>query len=448
MSKQVVLSAGIASATFVMWRLLSKRCVSSVSSASDVSKLLKKYDNHLILHFDINKTIVMADAVQGKSVKGVVNDTIAECSWGTVHDVNSNDIPSNYNYNKSFIINNTIWKPLQPYTITPYKPNDNDSNIVSFMSWVKSSYPYPDGKTDPILKAKRRSYTTKFVELFNDSVNEISENYINTYNTMLNKMENGDGGKPVFIIPAFWNCIHDLIEAKRSFSIVFRTFGTDLKDVEEEFNKFCVKHGYDGSKLESEGIPDLLLDNDHIGVIHCDKENGKSLIIGVNKRNPMDRTKEIKNMKLEEFEKLDRMKWYQEQKEAEDSLKIICNEQHVYDYIKNESLKHKTMMFSDDYVWWSMHGENSDGGKMFVLNDNDKDIHQIFFDDNLEFDRSGIVDVRKLNINNGNDCVSDSQWIDLKNKHLLKVEPLNVMLNDDYFTEHIIKFESALSQTK
>ena len=48
---------------------------------------------------------------------------------------------------------------------------------------------------------------------------------------------------------------------------------------------------------------------------------------------------------------------------------------------------------------------------------------------NLEFDKSGIIDVRKLNINDGNICVSDQQWIDLKNKHLLKVEPLNVILN-------------------
>eukprot|EP01084_Bolivina_argentea_P078983 143333_1 len=439
-SNKAVLSIGIASSSFIMWKLFAKKFTSSLST--NYSSKLSSNTNHLILHFDINKTIVMSDAVQGKGLKGVINDGISECSWGQVYNINN--CPSNYIYNKSFIINNQIWKPISPYTITPIQPNNN---LISFMSWIKQQHPYPNNKTDQIIKHKRRSYTLRFIELFNNQINEISETYINTYNQMLTKMETGNNGKPIYIIPAFWNCIHDLIKYKRSFSIIFRTFGTDIHDVMEAFNIFCRKYGYDGTQ---NNIPNLLLETANIGTINCDMKNGKSLIIGIKGRNPMDRTKEITNMSLNEFYKMDRMKWYYDkQSEMKDeNIKILCNEEHIYEYIKNESLKYKTMMFSDDYLWWSIHGENSDGGKMFILDDNDKNIHQMFFDDNFEFDRAGIVDVRKLNVDNGKVCVSDQQWNKLKMKHLCKAEPVELMLNDNYFIEHIVDFESALAQTK
>ena len=61
----------------------------------------------------------------------------------------------------------------------------------------------------------------------------------------------------------------------------------------------------------------------------------------------------------------------------------------------------------------------------------------------LEFDRSGIVDVRDLQDEAAKRCISDCQWAEMKRKHLLKVEPLYVILNDDYFVENIVQFEEA-----
>ena len=112
--------------------------------------------------------------------------------------------------------------------------------------------------------------------------------------------------------------------------------------------------------------------------------------------------------------------------------------------LKTESLNQRTMMLSDDYVWWSVRGEQSEDGKVLLMDTADKGVHQIFFDDNLEFDRAGIVDVRDLKGSLGKECISDSQYDEMKRKHLLKVEPLHVILNDDYFIENIIRFEEAL----
>lgn len=121
---------------------------SSLNLNQSLIQRLSKGTNHLMLHFDINKTIVMSDVVQNKPLNGVINDVLAECSWGTVCD--AKDIPTDYPLDRSFTINDTVWRPSRPYSITPIRPNDDS---ISFMEWIKKTFPYPpNGKTDQIIK--------------------------------------------------------------------------------------------------------------------------------------------------------------------------------------------------------------------------------------------------------------------------------------------------------
>lgn len=288
---------------------------------------------------------------------------------------------------------------------------------------------------------KRRSYTLRFTDLFDGKLNDRSRSYVETYDVMESKMKDDGKGNDVFIVPAFWRCIHSLVAAKRSFSILFRTFGTDTDDVVSAFNAFCTEYGYDGTRRDA---PNLLIDDEHIGCIHRNVWGGHTLILGLKRRNPMDRSKGIKEKTREQLMTTDRMKWYYEQQIQDQSIRIESAAPRIYEMLKSESMSHRTMMLSDDYVWWSVRGEQSEDGKVLLMDTADKGIHQIFFDDNLEFDRAGIVDVRDLKGSLGKQCISDSKYGELTKKHLLKVEPLNVILNDDYFIENIIRFEEAL----
>lgn len=38
----------------------------------------------LILHFDLNKTVVPSDIAGGKSLEDVLNNVVAECAWGII----------------------------------------------------------------------------------------------------------------------------------------------------------------------------------------------------------------------------------------------------------------------------------------------------------------------------------------------------------------------------
>ncbi|CAN0231122.1 unnamed protein product, partial [Discosporangium mesarthrocarpum] len=42
-----------------------------------------------------------------------------------------------------------------------------------------------------------------------------------------------------YIVPAFFECVIALTEANTPFSLVFRTFGTDIGELAVEFNAFC-----------------------------------------------------------------------------------------------------------------------------------------------------------------------------------------------------------------
>ena len=256
----------------------------------------------------------------------------------------------------------------------------------------------------------------------------MSRAYLETFNAMESKLKND-----TFIVPAFWRCIHSLVAAQRSFSILFRTFGTDTDDVIAAFNTFCAENGYHH----------LSIDKAHSGCIHRNVWGGHTLNLGLKQRNPMDRTKKIKEMTKEQLLTTDRMKWYKEQQLDDSNIQIESKPPSIYEMMKSESMKQRTMILSDDYVWWSIGGEQSEDGKLLLMDSADSDVHQIFFDDNLEFDRSGIVDVRDLQSSDGRACISDSKWNELKSKHLLKVEPLHVILNEDYFIENIVRLESC-----
>ena len=69
-----------------------------------------------------------------------------------------------------------------------------------------------------------------------------------------------------------------------------------------------------------------------------------------------------------------------------------------------------------------------------------KEIISIFFDDNIMFDDPYIIDVRDLNLKNGNECLSFEYFKNYKKYQqtliMHKAEPLHIIENDDYFIHH------------
>jgi hypothetical protein len=65
------------------------------------------------------------------------------------------------------------------------------------------------------------------------------------------------------ILPSFFQLLLHLQASRRSFTIVFRTFGTDLRDVIEELNMFATgQHpSYPGVRMDgTDGVTDLRME--------------------------------------------------------------------------------------------------------------------------------------------------------------------------------------------
>lgn len=39
----------------------------------------------VVLHFDLNRTVLMSDAAGGRSMENTVDYLLSECTWGYVH---------------------------------------------------------------------------------------------------------------------------------------------------------------------------------------------------------------------------------------------------------------------------------------------------------------------------------------------------------------------------
>jgi hypothetical protein len=137
----------------------------------------------LLLHFDINKTIIAEDLTAGKSLDMVISSLLAE-------------------------------KCIQQW--------DLDHSPMSFYDYVHTVL--VPGPTTPTIKQQRNEILAWFVYMvLNDSDFPNRDQILKTYFQVTRKM----GGQ--YLIPSFVKLITHLQEQNIDFKIILRTFGGDLR---------------------------------------------------------------------------------------------------------------------------------------------------------------------------------------------------------------------------
>lgn len=99
--------------------------------------------------------------------------------------------------------------------------------------------------------------------------------------------------------------------------------------------------------------------------------------------------------------------------------------------------KNAAFAIRDYYPYWKQRNERSKAGKLLLVNPNATDIIQIFFDDNIGYSQAHIVDARHARTG---EALPFSQ---VNNAHLLRVEPVNAILDPKYF----VRFAACSSLT-
>jgi hypothetical protein len=90
---------------------------------------------HLVLHFDINKTILMSDATKGAGQADMINMLLSECAWGRMHEGPS-------------------WIPVG--RLATDRP-ENDPQLMTYRNFLDSFlYPFVEGSGEVTLAENLR----------------------------------------------------------------------------------------------------------------------------------------------------------------------------------------------------------------------------------------------------------------------------------------------------
>lgn len=359
---------------------------------------------HLILNFDVNKTLILHDGAAGTGLEAMLQSAVSESTWG---EVNADG--------QWVILDGYAEGSLIP---TIHSPDPNNKGLMTYSDFLE----YGEYKLKEVEEFENQNKQLKKQkkELKKNFTEEGAPGYDMRpyFEKMRQKIyltpaarERFEGTFPNLkgghhqILPSFFNLIKYLQDQKRSFSIVFRTFGHDIENVTKEFNTFVLgkhplhslpkKHMAKSIKLVSETFGALERTDDqtylHLGVI--------------------------------------------DPKKRERAIRTITGMDAINDFIRQSSLASQTLSLRDHYDYWASKAEDAAAGKLHVVNPLDAKVHSVFFDDNVERTEAHIVDVRNVT----GESIS---FAEANGRYIWKVDPIQALMDDGYFIKALLSCEA------
>ena len=390
---------------------------------------------HLILNFDINKTIILRDKSKNLDVESGVKSCLVDYAWGVFDEILRK------------------WSLTENY-LTHKKPKEN---LVNYYYYIKTLYPLktkeeiPDKeerfkKNEEIKKIKDNLFLT-FIDK-----GQPGENLNNHYLEILYKLKlsekivreiNRENSKYpslfktlfennyIYMFYSFFHLMIELQRKNRSFANIFRTFGYDFDDVIKEFNSFC-EGNHPAFTGENEKRPKIFFDGTNGSKDYKIRENNKGVIYRFDEdiNNIFLVLGTLERINVKHIEEL--FTFYDELIDQR-KIKIIRGGTNIFKFINENSLNGKINSFCliDDYEAWYKYDKNSICGKPILIDPENKDIKVFCFDDNIENGNKSIVDCR--NAINGD--VIESKII--KNKYLIMTDTLKAAQEENYFLDLI-----------
>ncbi|KAJ1111124.1 hypothetical protein NDU88_008462 [Pleurodeles waltl] len=270
------------------------------ASLSEASQ--RQRQRKLVLHIDLNNTILVSDAITQEGPSASLNTYLSTVTWGKLNQAGEwewlSDAPS-----------------IQP----PHQ------NAITFHTQFGR-----DGDFTNTNLGK------KFKRIHSDHMHHLE--WLDPPDKVL--AVTGEDGKAYHsILPSFFHLLETLRKEDRDFSVILRTFGTDLPRV-----LHAVLYAMEGRHPQFPDFQKVLL--------HVDQTPGR--ICCSKKQVVLSRGAEHVSTKLD-----------------------IKN---VYHYFNNlEGI----VGFRDNFDWWARNQFRSTGGKPFWIDPQDTCIHHIFIDDNI-----------------------------------------------------------------
>jgi len=232
-------------------------------------------------------------------------------------------------------------------------------------------------------------------------------------------------GAACFIVPAFFYRITELVRQKHSFTLAFRTFGSDAPAVISEYNNFCA-----GDHPLRSKFPDLpLLDGSVDGVQDRRIADGNNLASFYRSHNCVALVSDTLDMatQLKAFDG-DFDAW----QTAHPESTVFRNGDAIRHFREMTSRDTPAIAVRDYWKYWD-DTDSWTGGKLMYVDINDKTRREVFFDDHIKPDDPDIVDFRVGSSFEELQSADKELWAD----HLVPVEAIHVIRDMNYFTRHL-----------
>eukprot|EP01134_Creolimax_fragrantissima_P007197 CFRG7197T1 len=328
-------------------------------------------DVTLVLHFDINKTIIMQDAAANKSVEDTVNDILCDFTWGTIDLASA--IPT--------------WVACQHHP--SIKPPDSEGRLVaSYKTFVDRYYlpysPLRSGETKKqmierhcTVREKRRWMVSRFTnkgyagEMFKkfydrlldrlrmESVIDKSKSSQATADTAIDILDE----EPPSSRPNKHSSRKDVValtpseDANDTYHFIIPSFfDLILHLAQQAFHDFC-----DGKHPHYPHVPKLLMtnrvpphlqDSQQVAAMYRDSldEEGTHFVVGTTLQPPVG-------------EGLDGYKNHEQTKD----LPIVHGFENIYNTISTLLQSSRVLGIRDHYEWWGMNEGRDNAGKLFLI---------------------------------------------------------------------------------
>ena len=364
----------------------------------------------LVLHFDVNETILLGDVAGGDSFEDGINKCIAKNAIVNAKDVN------HITWYDGTPLESTASMKSPPPLLSDW---ERPEHCTSYYEYYRK-----------LLGDKRKQFTTLQHGKGYRKIYEQVEKTLR-WPTEEPKPDPSDSilhedGIHQFLLPSFFKTLSTLKQRGRSFSVVIRTYGDDMDELVACINAFSqgkhlskyYYHDDDGTNDNNnkKKLNEFFITKDDVWKGRYDEKDG--------------------NFKLQN--KFDEKKIISDENEA---LKMLQG--------NNKDNSISIVACQDDYHYWANNGYRPSFGKPLWITESDQNYHHIFFDDNIKNNPDdSIVAVRsRENENEPFKALDGTATLKLHGINLVKVPTYEAVLDEDWFLKQIEACEKQLLNT-
>lgn len=344
-------------------------------------------NKHLVLHLDVNETILVGDKGGGDTWEDCFNKIVAKSAFVKIPAADLDRIGKDRSSEALSNLEPTHWWDGTLIQAS-YPLETSCPSLWTEWEWPEGCCPY---------------YRTKFKKRSKTFLSHHGSIYRETQKQMHKRLKvssqkvTDTSAVMAHLLPAFFRTLQVLSSSEQRFTLVFRTMGVDLTDLAEAVNLFARGKHPDFPSFHN---PNLVLSPHRL----------------VKARWTSDGTYQL---------------W-------KGGSVVASGDQQVLEFIRSESI----CGIQDDYMFWKQHSFEPWAGKPVWIEQEGSPYHHILFDDNIHnIAGDGIVGVRKEVCLDEQEskfqALSNEEVLAQHGKHLVRVPTVAAILDSDWLIKKI-----------